>query len=48
MSREMRALKTQMAELKAMLRMSMDMQLDTQRAIRQEVAAALAQQGGMC
>lgn len=43
MSRELRALKSQMTELKTMLKMSIDMQLDTQRAIRQEVAAALAQ-----
>ena len=42
MSREMKALKSQMAELKNMLKLSLDIQRDTQRAIRQEVAAALA------
>lgn len=41
MSREMNALKAQIAELKNMMRMSFDVQLDIQRAIRQEVAAAV-------
>ncbi len=46
MSREMRAVKAQLQEMKEMLRMSFDMQLDLQRAIRQEVAAALAANQG--
>lgn len=41
MSREMRSLKSQMQELKTMMRLSFDLQLDIQRSIRQEVAAAL-------
>ena len=42
MSRELRAMKAQMQEMKEMIKMSFDMQLDIQRAIRQEVAAAIA------
>nr|XP_054766353.1 formin-G-like [Lytechinus pictus] len=43
---EMDSLKSKMSELHEMVRMSMEMQLDLQRAIRQEVAAALHQQNG--
>lgn len=35
-------MKAQLLELKQMMRVSFDLQLDIQRAIRQEVAAALA------
>ncbi len=42
MTRELQSLKAQMQEMRNMLRMSFDMQLDIQRAIRQEVAAAMA------
>ncbi len=42
-SREMSSLKSQIQELKNMMRMSFDLQLDIQRAIRQEVAAAVSQ-----
>jgi len=43
---EMDSLKAKMTELHEMVRMSMEMQLDLQRAIRQEVSAALHQQNG--
>ncbi|XP_072177237.1 uncharacterized protein [Diadema setosum] len=43
---EMESLRSRMDELHEMVRMSMEMQLDLQRAIRQEVAAALHQQNG--
>lgn len=39
---EMVIMKGQLGELKQMMRVSFDLQLDIQRAIRQEVAAALA------
>ena len=39
---EMREMKTQLAELKQMMRVSFDLQMDIQRSIRQEVAAALS------
>lgn len=42
MSREIQSLKSQMEEMKNMMRLSFDLQMDIQRAIRQEVAAALA------
>ena len=35
-------MKTQLAELKQMMRVSFDLQMDIQRSIRQEVAAALS------
>ncbi|KAK2151649.1 hypothetical protein LSH36_356g06010 [Paralvinella palmiformis] len=40
-SREMAAIKAQLSEMRNMLQMSFDVQLDIQRAIRQEVAAAI-------
>lgn len=42
MSRELAALKAQMQEMKNMMKVSFDLQLDIQRAIRQEVAAGIA------
>lgn len=42
LSREIATLKSQMEEMKNMMRLSFDLQMDIQRAIRQEVAAALA------
>ena len=42
LSREMQSLKSQLEEMKNMMRLSFDLQMDIQRAIRQEVAAALA------
>ena len=39
---EMVIMKGQLNELKQMMRVSFDLQLDIQRAIRQEVAAALS------
>lgn len=47
MSREINSLKSQMEELKNMMKLSFDLQLDIQRAIRQEVAAAVAGALGM-
>lgn len=41
--REIHSLRTELQELKNMMRLSFDLQLDIQRSIRQEVAAALAQ-----
>ena len=38
----MQSLKSQLEEMKNMMRLSFDLQMDIQRAIRQEVAAALA------
>jgi len=46
MSREIVNLKTELQELKNMMRLSFDLQLDIQRSIRQEVSAALAQRSG--
>ena len=46
MSREIHSLKSQLQEMKNMMRQSFDLQLDIQRAIRQEVAAALSQVQG--
>lgn len=43
MGREIRDLRSEVQELKNMMRLSFDLQLDIQRSIRQEVAAALAQ-----
>lgn len=45
-SREVRSLRAQVEELKTMMRLSFDMQLDIQRAIRQEVAAAMVNASG--
>lgn len=42
-SHEIRSLKSQMTELKQMMKLSFDLQMDIQRSIRQEVAAALSQ-----
>ncbi|KAK7494703.1 hypothetical protein BaRGS_00014101 [Batillaria attramentaria] len=42
LNREIQSLKAQMEEMKNMMRLSFDLQMDIQRAIRQEVAAALA------
>ena len=39
---EMVMMKAQLSELKQMMRVSFDLQLDIQRSIRQEVAAALS------
>lgn len=39
---EMMIMKGQLNELKQMMRVSFDLQLDIQRAVRQEVSAALA------
>ena len=46
LSREMQSLKAQMEEMKNMMRLSFDLQVDIQRAIRQEVAAALSAAAG--
>lgn len=43
MTREMSAMKAQIAQLSNMLKMSLDIQMDIQRSIRQEVAAAVNQ-----
>ncbi|CAH1257932.1 NEURL1B [Branchiostoma lanceolatum] len=43
---EMQSLRAQVEELKNMVRVSFDLQLDLQRAIRQEVAAAMATHTG--
>ena len=42
MHHEMQEMKSQLAELKQMMRVSFDLQMDIQRSIRQEVAAALS------
>ena len=42
MRQELREMKSQVLELKQLMRTSFDLQLEIQRAIRQEVAAALA------
>ena len=42
MRQELREMKSQMLELRKLMRTSFDLQLEIQRAIRQEVAAALA------
>lgn len=39
---EVRSLKEQMAEMRQMLQMTYEMQMDTQRAIRQEVSAVFS------
>jgi len=46
MSREIQSLKAQMSEMKNMLKLTFDLQMDIQRAIRQEVAAAMSQVAG--
>lgn len=46
LSREMTSLKAQVEEMKNMLKVSFDLQLDIQRAIRQEVAAAMSEKSG--
>ncbi|XP_035824188.1 uncharacterized protein LOC101846543 isoform X2 [Aplysia californica] len=43
LSREIQGLKSQMMEMKNMLKLTFDLQMDIQRAIRQEVAAAMSQ-----
>ncbi|CAH1784023.1 unnamed protein product [Owenia fusiformis] len=45
-TREMQMMKRQMEEMKNMMKMSFNLQMDIQRSIRQEVAAALAQVTG--
>ena len=42
MQTELREMKSQILELKQLMRTSFDLQLEIQRAIRQEVAAALS------
>lgn len=42
MSQELRDMKSEILELKQLMRTSFDLQLEIQRAIRQEVAAALS------
>lgn len=42
----MASLKAQVEEMKSMLKVSFDLQLDIQRAIRQEVAAAMSEKSG--
>lgn len=42
----MTSLKAQVEEMKNMLKVSFDLQLDIQRAIRQEVAAAMSEKSG--
>ena len=42
---EMRSMRSQLHELQRLMRLSIDMQMDVQRSIRQEVAASLAQAG---
>lgn len=46
LNHELQRLKAQVAEIKNMLRLSFDLQLDIQRSIRQEVAAAIATTSG--
>lgn len=41
MSREIQSLKAQLMEMKNMMKLSFDLQMDIQRSIRQEVAAAM-------
>uniref|UniRef100_A0A0B7AVC5 RING-type domain-containing protein n=1 Tax=Arion vulgaris TaxID=1028688 RepID=A0A0B7AVC5_9EUPU len=41
LGREIQSLKSQMNEMKSMIKMTFDLQMDMQRAIRQEVAAAM-------
>ena len=41
MAREIKAMKSQMADLCNMMKTSFDLQLNIQRSIRQEVAAAI-------
>ena len=48
MTAEMKALKAQVKELKNMMKMSFDLQMDIQRSIRQEVAAAMCNATGVC
>jgi len=42
MSREIKALKAQLDEMKSMMKVSFELQMDIQRSIRQEVAAGIA------
>lgn len=46
LSREIKSLKSQLEEMRNMMRVSFDLQLDIQRAIRQEVAAAISSAKG--
>jgi hypothetical protein len=41
LGREIQSMKSQMNEMKSMLKLNLDLQMDIQRAIRQEVAAAM-------
>lgn len=47
LSREIASLKAQLQEMKNMMKVSFDLQMDIQRAIRQEVAAGIAAATGM-
>jgi len=46
MSHEVRSLRTEVRELRGLMQLSFDLQLDIQRAVRQEVAAAISQSLG--
>lgn len=46
MSREIASLKAQLQEMRNMMKVSFDLQMDIQRAIRQEVAAGIAAANG--
>ncbi|KAK3778080.1 hypothetical protein RRG08_044696 [Elysia crispata] len=46
LGREIQSLRAQMAEMKSMLKLTFDLQMDIQRSIRQEVAAALNSRAG--
>ncbi|KAH3786727.1 hypothetical protein DPMN_164836 [Dreissena polymorpha] len=46
LSREISDLKAQLLEMKKMMKISFDLQMDIQRSIRQEVAAGIAAASG--
>ncbi|KAH9524784.1 hypothetical protein Btru_027814 [Bulinus truncatus] len=48
LGREIQSLKAQMNEMKNMLKLTFDLQLDIQRAVRQEVAAAMNSAAATC